>query len=134
MSNPTFASGQLTREVASTVEQFRLVAETDGKIAHNGADAFPFGVVTEKATPAPNEQVGDVSLGYPSKVRVGTVQCVTYVATDADAGSIAQGADVYAAADGKVAASGTVKVGVADRASVAGRVRVHLFHPSIFAG
>ena len=36
--------------------------------------------------------------------------------------------------EGKVAKTGTVKVGLADRAEDGDLLRVHLFHPAIFAG
>lgn len=131
MSNPTFSSGDLTREVSAPVEQFRLVVEDGGKVAHAGADDFPFGVVTEAAAPESAPQTNAILLGLPHKVRVGTSQRVVKIAsTDA----IAQGAPVYAAADGKVSGTGTVKVGIADKAASGGLTRVHLFHPAAFAG
>lgn len=131
MSNPTFASGQLTREVAEPVKQFRLVVESGGKIKHAGASAFPFGVVTEAGAPKGGPEDNAIVLGLSHKVRVGTSQCVVKIETD---GTIAQGATVYAAADGKVSASGSVKVGLADKATDGGLTRVHLFHPATFAG
>ena len=132
MSNPTFSSGDLTREVSAPVEQFRLVKESQGKIAHAGASDFPYGVVTEAGAPKSDEpQSNAILLGLSHKVRVGTSQRVVKVETD---GTIDQGAAVYAAADGKVSASGTVKVGVADKATEGTLTRVHLFHPATFAG
>ena len=113
------------------VEQFRLVDETDGKIAHADGTAFPFGVVTEAGAPKTDPADNAITLGYPHKVRVGTSQRVVKIATD---GEITQGSAVYGAADGKVSASGTVKVGIADKATEGGLTRVHLFHPATFAG
>ncbi|MGX1598594.1 hypothetical protein ACWIDS_16210 [Dietzia maris] len=133
MSNPTFSSGDLTREVSAPVEQFRLVAESGGKIAHAAATDFPFGVVTEAAAPEGDPQTNAILLGLPHKVRVGTSQRVVKIAT-VDGDTIAQGAAVYAAADGEVASTGTVKVGLADKATAGGLTRVHLFHPAAFAG
>lgn len=131
MSNPTFSTGDLTREVSAPVEQFRLVVEDGGKVAHAGATDFPFGVVTEAAAPKSDPQTNALLLGLPHKVRVGASQRVVKIASN---GTIAQGAAVYAAADGKVAATGTVKVGIADKADEGGLTRVHLFHPAAFAG
>lgn len=132
MSNPTFSSGDLTREVSAPVEQFRLVVEDGGKIKHAGAEAFPYGVVTEAGAPKQDEPAANVILlGLPHKVRVGTSQRVVKIETD---GTIDQGADVFAAADGKVSSSGTVKVGIADKATEGTLTRVHLFHPAVFAG
>lgn len=131
MSNPTFSTGDLTREVSAHVEQFRLVAETGGKIAHADAEGFPLGVVTEAGAPESDPQDNAILLGLPHKVRVGTSQRVVKIATD---GSIDQGAAVYASDDGKVSSSGSVKVGIADQATSGTLTRVHLFHPSAFAG
>lgn len=131
MSNPTFSSGDLTREVSAPVEQFRLVVEAGGKVAHAAATNFPFGVVTEAAAPESAPEVNAILLGLPHKVRVGTSQRVVKIASN---GTIAQGVAVYAAADGKVSATGTVKVGIADQANAGGLTRVHLFHPAAFAG
>lgn len=131
MSNPTFSTGDLTREVSAPVEQFRLVVEASGKVAHAGAADFPFGVVTEAGAPESSPQTNAILLGLPHKVRVGTSQRVVKIASD---GTIAQGAAVFAAADGKVSATGTVKVGIADKADQGGLTRVHLFHPAAFAG
>lgn len=130
MSNPTFSTGDLTREVSAPVEQFRLVSEKDGKVSHATASAFPIGVVTEAAAPKSAEPAAnEILLGLPHKVRVGMSQRVVKVETN---GSINQGATVYAAADGKVSSSGSVKVGLADKATEGGLTRVHLFHPAIF--
>lgn len=130
MSNPNFFTGNLTRKAGKPVAQFRLVKETDGKIEHAGKGDFPFGVVTEAAAPAPDEKSNDLAHGLPENVRVGTSQRVVKVATT---GEITAGADVFAAADGKVAATGSVKVGIADLATKGELTRVHLFHPSVFA-
>ena len=60
MSNPTFSTGDLTREVSAKVEKFRLVKTVDGKIQHSDAATFPYGAVTESAAPEAREE-GDVS-------------------------------------------------------------------------
>ena len=128
MSNPTFSTGDLTREVSAKVEKFRLVKTVDGKIQHSDATTFPYGAVTESAAPEAREE-NDVSYGLPRIVRVHTSQRVVKIlsgATDA----FAVDAPVYAAADGQVAPTGTVQVGICAEASTGGLVRVHLFHPS----
>lgn len=130
MSNPTFSTGDLTREVASKVDKFRLVKATDGKVEHSDADTFPLGAVTEAAAPEARSE-NDVSYGLPRIVRVQTSQRVVKIMSGAtDAFTV--DAPVYAAADGHVAPAGTVQVGIAAEDSTGGLVRVHLFHPSVF--
>lgn len=131
MSNPTFSTGDLTREVSAKVEKFRLVKTVDGKIQHSDATTFPFGAVTEAAAPEARTD-NDVSYGLPHIVRVQTSQRIVKLASG-DTDVFAVDGDVFAAADGKVAPTGTVKVGIAAEASTGGLVRVHLFHPSVFA-
>jgi len=131
MSNPTFSTGDLTREVSALVEKFHLVKTVDGKIEHSDAATFPYGAVTESAAPEAREE-NDVSYGLPRIVRVHTSQRVVKLLSG-DADVFAVDAPVYAAADGQVAPTGTVQVGIAAEASTGGLVRVHLFHPSVFA-
>ena len=128
MSNPTYASGNLTRFAGAAVEKYRLVRLVSGKVQHAAADALPFGAVTEAAAPEAVREANVLAHGLPSHVRVHTGQVVAPIATD-DTG-FADGAQVFAAADGKVAKTGTVGVGLADRAESDGTVRVHLFHPA----
>ena len=130
MSNPTFSTGDLTREVSAKVEKFRLVKTVDGKIQHSDATTFPYGAVTESAAPEAREE-GDVSYGLPRIVRVHTSQRVVKILSGAS-DAFAVDAPVYAAADGQVAPTGTVQVGICAEASTGGLVRVHLFHPSVF--
>ena len=133
MSNPTYASANLTREAGKKIEKHRLVKTAEGKIEHAGAADFPFGAVTEAATPKDTERDENfVGFGLPHVVRVHAGQAVVKLET-ADTG-FKEGDAVFAAADGKVAKSGTVKVGLADRPEDGTLVRVHLFHPAIFAG
>lgn len=127
MSNPTYASGNLTREAGAAVEQFRLVRLVSGKVQHATADAVPFGAVTEAAAPDADREDNVLAHGLPSHVRVHTGQVVVPITTG-DTG-FTDGDPVFAAADGKVAKTGTVGVGIADRAESGGTVRVHLFHP-----
>lgn len=130
MSNPTFSTGDLTREVSAPVEKFHLVKTVDGKIQHSDAATFPYGAVTESAAPEARED-NDVSYGLPRIVRVHTSQRVVKILSG-DTDVFAVDAPVYAAADGQVAPTGTVQVGIAAEASTGGLVRVHLFHPSVF--
>ena len=132
MSNPTYASGNLTREAGAAVEKFRLVRLVDGKVQHADAAAVPFGAVTEAAAPEAVRAANVLAHGLPSHVRVHTDKAVVPITT-ADTG-FTDGAKVYAAADGTVAKTGTVGVGIADRAESGGTVRVHLFHPAGLAG
>ncbi|XOJ10557.1 hypothetical protein ACMXZU_04605 [Corynebacterium striatum] len=131
MSNPTYNSANLTREAGAVLEQYRLVKLVDGKVVYATASDFPFGAVTEQAAPKAKSEPNDLSHGLPHVVNVHAGQTVVKLTT-ADTG-FTDGAVVYAAADGKVAKTGTVKVGIADRPEESGKVRVHLFHPSIFA-
>lgn len=130
MSNPTFSTGDLTRKVNEKVEKFRLVKTVDGGVEHSDATTFPYGAVTEEAAPQARTD-NDVSYGLPDVVRVQTSQRVVKIMSGATDVFAVDG-DVFAAADGKVAPTGTVKVGVAAEASTGGLVRVHLFHPSVF--
>ena len=108
MSNPTFRQGPITFPIASDVEQFRLVTiNAEGKIAHAAATGAVFGAVTEKGRLAPE------AAGAPELAVHYGVAAVKLETTD----TIKAGAAVYAAADGKVAAEGTVQVGVAVRAT-----------------
>lgn len=108
MSNPTFRQGPITYPIAADIEQFRLVTiNAEGKIAHAAATGAVFGAVTEKGRLAPE------AAGAPELAVHYGVAAVKLETTD----TIKAGAAVYAAADGKVAAEGTVQVGVAVRAT-----------------
>lgn len=133
MSNPKYNSGNLTREAGKPVEKYRLVKTVDGKIEHADAGDFPFGAVTEAAEPRDTERAENfIGIGLPYIVRVHTAQAVVKLATDDE--GFKEGDLVYAAADGKVAKSGSVKVGRADRPEQGKTVLVDLFNPAIFAG
>lgn len=133
MSNPTYNSANLTREAGKKIEKYRLVKSTEGKIEHAGAADFPFGAVTEAAAPKSDAREENfVGFGLPHVVRVHAGQAVVKLET-ADTGFV-EGADVFAAEDGKVSKTGSVKVGIADRPEEGNLVRVHIFHPSIFGG
>ena len=106
MSNPTFRSGPITFEAAAKLEKFRLVTIADGKVKHADATGGVFGAVTEKADPNNNALPTNIA------VHIGPAS-VKLEVDGGDASAIKAGAAVFAAADGKVAATGTVQVGVA---------------------
>lgn len=115
MSNPTFVQGPITFEAAEKLEKFTLVTVNgDGKIAPAGATGGVFGAVTEIADPENAAKPNHVGVHYgPAAVKL---------LVDGDASAIKAGAAVFAAANGRVAASGTVRVGVAARAGEGDRV------------
>lgn len=116
MSNPTFRHGPIGFEVATSVEQFRLVAiNADGKAEYAGADGPVFGAVTEK------RDASDVFSSKDVAVHYGTA-AVKLRVTGGDATAIKAGAPVFAAADGYAAGTGTVQVGVAARDGADDRV------------
>lgn len=112
MSNPTFRSSPISFEIAADTEKFRLVKlDAQGKISHAAATGPVIGAVTELGRLAP-ELPGTHTLAVhygDSGVKLETVD------------TIAPGAAVFAAADGKVSAAGTVRVGVAVRATESGK-------------
>lgn len=127
MANPKFRTGPLTVKAGAPVDKFRLVKfNSDGKVVHAGASDKPHGVVTEKGQPAVDPGVNDLALAYPEDIalHIGGVPQIATDATDLKVGSA-----VYAAADGKVAASGTVYVGWVEKAPANGRVPVVLQLP-----
>lgn len=123
MASPAYNSGNITREVASVVEAGRLVKLTDGKVELNDASTLPYGVTAEKGIPKDSDSAGL----YPYLIRVNTDSAISHVETDEE--TIVDGSAVYAAAEGKVAASGSVAVGRAHGDVKGGRVKVHLFAP-----
>ena len=115
MSNPTFVQGPITFTAAQALEKFTLVAvNSEGKIAPADDDGPVFGAVTEKADPANSALPDDLAVHYgPAAVKL---------TVDGDASAIKAGSPVYAAANGRAAASGTVQVGVAARDGSGDRV------------
>ena len=108
MSNPTFVQGPITFEVAEKVEKFTLVSvDGEGKIKPAGTEGAVFGAVTEVGDPK--------SINKPNRVAVHYGPAAVKLLVDGDASAIKAGNAVYAAAGGKVAKAGTVKVGVAVR-------------------
>lgn len=127
MSNPTFSTGNMTKEAGAPVSPFRFVSLVNGKVRHADGTAVPYGAVTAAAAPKADRADNDLSYGLPHLVRVHASQCVVEIET---AASFKVGDRVYVAADGKAATSGTAVAGLAERETANGRVRVHLFHPS----
>ena len=109
MSNPVFTGGPIGFDAATRVEKFTLVkVNAEGKVEPAGATGAVFGAVTEIADPADNLRPNDVAVHYG-------VVAVKLKVAGGDASGIKAGAAVFAAANGEVAASGTVQVGVAVR-------------------
>ncbi|EGT5594916.1 hypothetical protein B7O34_10215 [Corynebacterium striatum] len=122
MSNPTFVQGPFTYPAAAKLEKFRLVTIADGKVKHAAATGGVFGAVTEKADPKNN--------ALPTNIAVHTGPAAVKLEVDGgDASAIKAGAAVFAAADGKVAATGTVQVGVAVWDGEGDRVLTRLSDP-----
>lgn len=118
MSNPIYRQGPIGKDVAGAVSKGRLVKLTaNGKVEHAGATGAIFGAVTEKADPEKLFSASDVAVHYGT-----AVVALSVVADD----TIAAGAAVFAAADGQVASTGTVQVGVAHVASAGGFVETVL--------
>ena len=109
MSNPTFVQGPITFEAAEKLEKFTLVTVNgEGKIAPAGATGGGFGAVTEIADPDNAAKPNHVAVHYgPAAVKL--------LVDGGDATAIKAGAAVFAAANGRVAAAGDVKVGIAVR-------------------
>lgn len=108
MSNPTFRSGPISFEIETDTEKFRLVTlGENGKIKHADAAGAVFGAVTESGRVEPQEPgASTIAVHYgDTAVKLETT------------GAIKAGAAVFAAADGKASATGTVQVGVAVRAT-----------------
>lgn len=116
MSNPTFVQGPITFEAAQALEKFTLVAvNEEGKVAPAAAAGPVFGAVTEKADPALTTLPTNIAVHYG-------VAAVKLKVAGGDATGIKAGDAVFAADNGEVSASGTVKVGVAARDGSGDRV------------
>lgn len=119
MSNPIYRLGPITKTAASRVEKGRLVALNDaGEIEHAAADGAVFGGVTDFADRS--------SVLAPDETAVHYGPAVIALSVAGSAGDIAAGAAVFAAADGEVADTGTVEIGVAVSASANGLVETVL--------
>lgn len=106
MSNPTITHGPIGKDIARDLDKFRLVTiNGEGKIEYAKETGNVFGVITEAGRIKPEDPgARNISVHYgTSAVKIETT------------GSIKAGDAVFAAADGKAAATGTVQVGVAVR-------------------
>lgn len=114
MSNPTFRQGPIGYAVAADLDQFHLVAlDAEGKVNYANAEGPVFGAITEN---------GRLDHTGPSNVAVHYGVAAVYLSVEGDASAIQAGAPVFAAANGKAAAEGTVQVGVAAEAGSGSRV------------
>lgn len=114
MVNPLFRHGPITFPVTKEVTPFRLVKLTDKGIEHAGAADTPIGVVTEPGKPRPNTYTGTISPGPAASVAVHVGGGVV-VPIETTEQNLKMGQSVAVAADGKVSATGTVKVGTVVR-------------------
>nr|WP_286981452.1 hypothetical protein [Corynebacterium sp. UBA5992] len=130
MTNAVFTTGPITKQVSAPVSKFRLVSLVAEKIKHADGTALPYGYVGHPAAPEARED-NDVAYGLPRSVAVVTHQAVVLIETDAT--DFKPGDVAYVAADGKVAKTGTVAVGLIERERHYGCVRVHMFHPAALA-
>lgn len=130
MSNPTFTDGPITFDVAEDVKKHRLVELTATGVKHATAEGPIYGAV---AVNGYHDDKAGISINYVKAARVAvckTPNSLPLELTDPEA-DIEPGAVLYAAADGKVAATGTVPVGVAIRPSASGRVITTLALPFV---
>lgn len=119
MSNPIYRLGPISKTAATRVEKGRLVAlDTNGEIVHAGAEGPVFGGVSDFADRS--------SVLAPDNTAVHYGPAVIALSVAESAGDIAAGAAVFAAADGEVADTGTVQVGIAVSASANGLVETVL--------
>lgn len=130
MSNPTFRSGPISYKAEEDVTKFRLVQVGENGVKHAEAAGPVFGAVTENANAPKDEQaVNTLALGAPGIVAVHIGPATVPLEVDGDAAAIKQGAAVYAATDGKVAASGELLVGFAARPGDGKTVKTTLVTP-----
>jgi hypothetical protein len=103
----TVTPGSLTFQASAALAPYRRVKfHTSGKLEYAGASDFGLGVLDERALAA-DAYVAVRPYHDPGSFRV------------VAAGAINRGASVYAAANGKVAATGTVLLGTAVTAAAA---------------
>lgn len=128
MSNPTFRSGPISFKAAEDLSKFRLVSLGENGVKHATAAGPVFGAVTSGASADPSNTTADgvLHIGKPSTEAVHIYPATVPVEVNGDAAAIKQGATVYAAADGKVAATGTVVAGIAVRPGEGTTVKVLL--------
>ncbi|MCS5479828.1 hypothetical protein NYP18_09165 [Corynebacterium sp. YIM 101645] len=128
MSTPSFKTGPITYDVAEDVSKFRLVEVTAEGVKHATAAGPVHGAIAENGYADPEDHPG-IDTVKAARVAVRMSPETTPVEVSGDATAIEQGAPLYAAADGKVSATGTVLVGFATRPGYRGRVSVTLLTP-----
>ncbi|WP_284784624.1 hypothetical protein [Corynebacterium rhinophilum] len=134
MSNPTFRSGPISFKAEEDVTKFRLVQVGENGVKHAAAAGPVFGAVTENASAPVEEQPSNtLALGAPGIVAVHIGPATVPLEVDGTAEDIKQGAPVYAAADGKVSATGSLLVGVAARPGAGKTVKTTLVTPAVAA-
>lgn len=132
MPNPTFRSGPISYKAEADVNKFRLVQVGEAGVKHAEAAGPVFGAVTENAFAPKDEQpTNTLALDAPNIVAVHIGPATVPLEVDGDAAEIKQGAPVYAAADGKVSASGSLLVGVAARTGAGKTVKTTLVTPVV---
>ena len=129
MANPTFRSGPITFAVAADVKKFRLVKVDDKGVSHATASGPVFGAVSNDGAPKAEGAENTVVLGAPNEVAVHIGPATLPLEVNGDAASIKQGSPLFAAADGKVAATGSVLVGFAARPGKDKTVKTTLVTP-----
>ena len=132
MPNPTFRSGPISYKAEADVTKFRLVQVGEAGVKHAEAAGPVFGAVTENAFAEKETQPSNtLALDAPNIVAVHIGPATVPLEVDGDATAIKQGAPVYAAADGKVSASGSLLVGVAARTGAGKTVKTTLVTPVV---
>lgn len=127
MSNPSFTSGPITYDVAEDVNKFRFVEVTEAGVKHATAVGPVHGAVAENGNADPED---NISLDSVKAARVGVRMAPETLPIEVVTGAeFVQGAAVFAGADGKAAATGTLQVGFAVRGSSRGLVSVRLDAP-----
>ncbi|PRQ10626.1 hypothetical protein C1Y63_10555 [Corynebacterium sp. 13CS0277] len=125
----TFTSGPETYPAAKPVVKNRLVTLTDKGVEHATADGDVYGAVLTDAAPKPEDKAVNTLVHTPWVAAVYSAPQTVRLACDA-ADGVKRGAKIYAAADGKVATTGTVVVGVAAMNGADGLVPVKLTTPA----
>lgn len=115
MAGAVFERGPITFEAAEDVTARRLVTLTENGVKHAAADGEVFGAVQTSGSKAVDRSVNDLSRGFPSHVAVFFGPAAVKLEFDGAADGFKLGTKVFAAADGKVSASGTKPVGVVVR-------------------
>lgn len=128
MSTPSFTAGPITYDVVEDVKKFRLVEVTEGGVKHATAEGPVHGAIAENGHADPVDHPG-IDTVKAARVAVRISPETLPIEVSGDAEEVKQGSPLYAAADGKVAATGTVLVGFAARTGSRGRVSVALSTP-----